>query len=167
MNRWLPHPVLSLLLAASWLALSHSLEPVHLISAVLLGLLVPRMLGGFLGPSRGLDWLAAVSLTLVVLRDVVVANVTVARLVLGPMRRLQPAWLDVPLETDHPTVNALFAAIITTTPGTVSCVVDEERRVIRVHALDCGDDAAAVADMKTRYEEPLLRIFRLTERSPE
>ena len=31
---WLSHPLLSLLLGASWLALSHSLEPVHLLSAV-------------------------------------------------------------------------------------------------------------------------------------
>ena len=29
---WLPHPILSALLAASWLALSHSLAVVHLLS---------------------------------------------------------------------------------------------------------------------------------------
>lgn len=31
---------------------------------------------------------------------------------------MQPAWLPVPLACDHPRVNALFATIITTTPGT-------------------------------------------------
>jgi len=38
-------------------------------------------------------------------------------------------------------------------------VVDEERGEIRVHALNCDDAAAMVADMKARYEAPLLRIF--------
>ena len=94
---WLSHPLLSLLLGASWLALSHSLEPVHLLSALLIALIVPRLLHPFLGEHARIDWLAAVRLTLVVLKDIVVANITVARLVLGPLPRMQPAWLPVPL----------------------------------------------------------------------
>jgi len=101
-----------------------------------------------------------VRLTAVVLKDIVLANITVARLVLGPLPRMQPAWLPVPLACDHPRVNALFATIITTTPGTVSCVVDEQRHVILVHALTCDDAQAMIDDMKTRYEAPLLQIFR-------
>jgi multicomponent K+:H+ antiporter subunit E len=157
---WLDHPVLSLLLAASWLALSRSLEPVHLLSAALLALLVPRLLHGFVSP-RGarVNWAAALRLTVVVLWDIVKSNITVARIVLGPMRKPQPTWLAVPLASEHERVNALFASIITTTPGTVSAVVDEGRCLIWVHALDCGDAQAAIDDMKLRYEAPLLRIF--------
>ena len=40
---WFDHPVLSLLLAVSWLALSHSLALVHILSAVLIGLIVPMI----------------------------------------------------------------------------------------------------------------------------
>jgi multicomponent K+:H+ antiporter subunit E len=127
---WLDHPVLSLLLAASWLALSRSLEPVHLLSAALL-------------------W------------DIVLSNITVARLVLGPMSRPQPAWLRVPLASEHHRVNALFASIITMTPGTVSAVVDETAHCIWVHALNCDDAAGMVADMKARYEAPLMAVFGL------
>ena len=162
---WLSHPLLSLLLCASWLALSHSLAPVHLLSALLIALIVPRLLHPFLGEHARIDWLAAVRLTLVVLKDIVVANITVARLVLGPLQRMQPAWLPVPLACDHPRVNALFATIITTTPGTVSCVVDEQRHEILVHALTCDDAQAMIDDMKTRYEAPLLQIFRQQPRA--
>ena len=121
---WFGHPVLSLLLGLSWLALSRSIEPVHLLSALLIGLIVPRLLGSFLAGGNPIHWPTAVRLALVVLKDIVLSNITVARLVLGPMSRPQPAWLPVPLATDHPRINALFATIITTTPGTVSCVVD-------------------------------------------
>ena len=159
---WLSHPVLSVLLAASWLALSHSLEPVHLLSAALIGLIVPRLIHPILAPADRIDWVAAFRLTGIVLWDIVVSNITVARLVLGPMSRLQPAWLPVPLDSDHPRVNALFATIITTTPGTVSCVVDEQRHLILVHALNCDDAATMIHDMKTRYEAPLMRVFGQT-----
>lgn len=158
---WFDHPVLSLLLAASWLALSRSLEPVHLLSAALLGLIVPRLLRRVLHAGYPIRWGAAMRLTLVVLWDIVLSNITVARLVLGPMSRPQPAWLRVPLACDHHRVNALFASIITMTPGTVSAVVDEDTRCIWVHALNCDDADGMVADMKARYESPLITIFRL------
>ena len=156
---WFAHPVLSVLLGASWLALSHSLEPVHLLSALLIGLIVPRLLHPFLAPADRIDWLAALRLSAVVIKDIVLSNITVARLVLGPMSTPQPAWLPVPLATDHPRINALFATIITTTPGTVSCVVDEQRHLILVHALNCDDAQAMIDDMKNRYEAPLMQIF--------
>lgn len=158
---WLDHPVLSLLLAASWLALSRSLEPLHLLSAALLGLIVPRLLRGLLHVGSPIRWGAAIHLTFVVLWDIVLSNITVAKLVLGPMNRPQPAWLRVPLATEHHRVNALFASIITMTPGTVSAVVDEAAHCIWVHALNCDDAAGMVGDMKARYEAPLLTVFRL------
>lgn len=157
---WFDHPVLSLLLAATWLMLSRSLESVHLISAALVGLIVPRLLRGLLHEGSPIRWGAAFRLTLVVIWDIVVSNVTVARLVLGPMGRLKPAWLRVPLASDHHRVNSLFASIITMTPGTVSAVVDEQARCIWVHALNCDDAVAMVATMKARYEAPLLHVLR-------
>jgi len=156
---WLAHPWLSALLALSWLLLSHSLAPVHLLSAALIGLLVPRLLHDALPPAGRIRAVPALRLMGVVLWDIVLSNVTVARLVLGRMDRPQPAWVPVPLDLQHPTAIALFASIITTTPGTVSCTVDEERRLILVHALDCSDPAQAAADMKARYETPLREIF--------
>ena len=45
--------------------------------------------------------------------DAVVANVAVARLVLGPSSRLRPALVKVPLDTKHRDAAALLASIIT------------------------------------------------------
>jgi len=166
-SSWLPHPILSLLLAVSWLLLQHTLHPVHIIAAVLIGLLIPKLVRGFLGghhPFR--SPVAAVRLTLVVLWDIVVSNVIVAKLVLGPVDRPRPRWIRVPLDVTHPTAISLLGTIITTTPGTVSSVVREpgergpdDRGEILVHALDCDDEAAMVANIKQRYEAPLKEIF--------
>ncbi len=159
-SRWLAHPVLSVLLGVAWLLLQQSLAPGNLITAVVLGLLVPWLLHDFLGlPTRPTSWLLALKLFFVVLYDIVVSNIAVARIVLSPFSNPQPAWLRVPLDVQHPTAITLLATIITTTPGTVSCVVDEQGRFILVHALDCSDPQAMVAEMKARYEAPLKELF--------
>jgi len=156
---WLAHPWLSVLLAASWLMLQHTLAPFHLITAALIGLLVPRLLHDFLPAPKPMRFRPALRLILVVVWDIVASNITVARLVLGPISRPQPAWVTVPLALSHPTAIFLLASIITTTPGTVSCVIDEQRKHILVHALDCSDPAQMAADIRARYETPLLAIF--------
>lgn len=157
---WLPHPVLSVLLAASWLLLQQSVAVPHLIVAVLLGLGLPRLLHGFLPAGARLKRLpVALRLLVVVLWDIVASNLTVARIVLMPRSNPQPAWVRVTLELRDPMAITLLATIITTTPGTVSCIVDEEQHRIIVHALDCHDPAALAAQIRQRYERPLLEIF--------
>ncbi len=164
---WFAHPVLSTLLAAVWLLLQQSLALPQLIAAAVIGLAVPRLVRGFLRPPVApRSWPAAlrastlaVRLVAVVLWDVVTSNLAVARIVLWPWSRPRPAWVRVPLEIEDPLAITLLAAIITTTPGTVSCVVDEAGREIVVHALDCDDAAAMATQIKARYERPLKEIF--------
>jgi multicomponent K+:H+ antiporter subunit E len=157
---WLSHPALSALLAATWLLLQQSLALPQLIIAAALGLGLPWLLRGFL-PNHGRLRHAGVAARLlgVVLWDIVASNLTVARIVLVPGSNPQPAWVPLPLDLRDPTAIALLATIITTTPGTVSCIVDETRHLIIVHALDCADSAALVAQIKQRYERPLKEIF--------
>ncbi len=159
-NPWAAHLALSLLLAAVWLLLRQSLALVDLLWAALLGLVVPRLVFGFIGPAarphRPLRILRFIG---VVVWDIVVSNLTVARIVLNPWSTPRPAWVPVPLDTHHPTAVTLLATVITTTPGTVSCIIDDEHWVILVHALDCDDPIAMAAQIKERYERALMEIF--------
>ena len=157
---WLPHPVLSLVLGAVWLLLQQSLAPAQMLWAVALALALPRLVHGFLGDSvRVRAPGTMLRLVGVVLWDIVVSNLTVARLALDPRCEPRPSWVELPLTATDPTALALLATIITITPGTVSCVVDEPRRVLLIHALDCDDAPALVAQIRQRYERPLRRIF--------
>jgi multicomponent K+:H+ antiporter subunit E len=157
---WLPHPVLSVLLVLGWLMLQQSLAPAPIVTALVLGWGVPRLVHGFLGERLHIrSWRSAWRLFFIVLWDIVVSNITVARIVLSPGSNPQPAWVPITLDVTHPTAITLLATIITTTPGTVSCIVDDERRLILVHALDCTDPAAMALEIKQRYESPLKEIF--------
>jgi len=53
----------------------------------------------------------------------------------------------------------LLVMIITTTPGTVSAGIDQERGDILVHALSSDDTELDIQEIKTRYETPLIEIF--------
>jgi len=159
-RRWLAHPWLSATILVSWLLLQGSLAPAHWIWGAILGLALPWLAHDFLGPSSRLR-APGVALRLLgtVLWDIVVANLTVARLVLDPRRMPQPAWVRVPCTLQDPRAVVLLATIITTTPGTVSCVIDEDTGDILVHALDAADPDAVAREIIERYERPLKEIF--------
>lgn len=160
-RRWLAHPWLTGAVLAAWLLLQGSLDLAHWIWGGALGLLLPWLAHDFIDapptPVRALR--VVLRLAGVVLWDIVKANLTVARIVLDPRRQPQPAWLRVEYTLQDPRAVVLLAAIITMTPGTVSCVVDEERGHILVHALDAPDPPAVAAEILERYERPLKEIF--------
>ncbi|MHA3059190.1 Na+/H+ antiporter subunit E [Acinetobacter sp. ANC 4636] len=155
----LPHPFVSVMVGLSWLMLSHSLDASDLLMAALLAILIPKLLQHFITHTPHIDSKQAIRLFFVVLYDVIIANFVVAKLVLGSTEKLQPKWFRVPLDSQHEQVNSLLAMIITTTPGTVSAGIDQERGDILVHALSCSDPQAEIDQIKQRYEAPLLKIF--------
>lgn len=157
---WFSHPILSALTAATWLLLQQSLTLADLLAAALVGLIIPRAVHRLIAPPAHPRHLGTIiRLAGVVVWDIVIANVAVAQLVLSPRRQPRPAWIAVPLDIRDPTAVTLMASIITITPGTVSCVIDEDRHIIYVHALDCDDADAMAAEIKQRYERPLQEIF--------
>jgi multicomponent K+:H+ antiporter subunit E len=157
---WRAHPILSLLIAAAWLLLQGSLAPAHLLWAATLGIGLPWLTHTFLGPAPRLRRAGlALRLAAVVLWDIVVANLVVARLVLDPTRQPRPAWVRVRATVSDPRGLALLATIITNTPGTVSALVDEAAGEILVHILDTDDPQAVADDILRRYDAPLQEIF--------
>lgn len=154
-----PHPVVSVIVACSWLMLANNLEATSLAMALLLALVLPYLVKPFIECTPSIRWSFAIKLFFVVFWDVIVSNFKVAKLVLGPMEQLSPKWFRVPLDTQHEQVNTLLAMIITTTPGTVSAGIDQDRGDILVHALSTEDIDAEIALIKQRYEQPLMQIF--------
>lgn len=74
------------------------------------------------------------------------------RAVLGRPERLRPAILAVPLDVRSPAGTALFADMVTLTPGTTSLDVSADGRTLYVHVLDAPDHQAAIRGMKSTLE---------------
>lgn len=161
MKRWLPAPMLSAALWATWLLLNNTLDPAHVALGAVLALAIP-LYTERLWPERPRPRRPGVALRLllVVLRDIVLSNLEVARRVLGPEASLRPGFVWLPLAVRDPYAIATLAGIITLTPGTLSAELSPDRRHLLIHALHLEDPEALVADIKARYEAPLLEIFR-------
>lgn len=157
----LPRPLLSAALFVGWLVLGNSAAPADILAGALVALLLPRLLARFLPPPLAVHNPAVVVvLALRVLADIVVANLEVARRILGPESSIRPRFVWIPLEIENTFGVAALAGIISLTPGTLSVDLSTDRRHLLVHGLHVDDEAALVARIKARYEAPLKRIFR-------
>ena len=160
MKRLLPAPLLSATLFVVWLLLNNTLDPAHIALAALLAVVVPRFTEK-LRPERPRirKPLVIVRLGLVVLWDIVLSNIEVARRILGPESAIKPRFIWVPLALTDPHAILSLAAIITMTPGTLSAELSPDRRHLLVHAFNVDDEAALIAQIKARYEAPLKEIL--------
>jgi multicomponent K+:H+ antiporter subunit E len=161
MARFLPHPYLSVLLALVWLLLANEIGAGTLLGGAALGIAVPLFTSVYWSRRARVGApLIAVQYVLIVLWDIVVANIQVAYLVL--FRRgysLQSRFVTIPLDVQAPEAIAVLAGTITMTPGTVSADLSADGRALLVHCLETVDPAATVAAIKHRYERRLQRIF--------
>ena len=163
LRRLLPHPVLSLLLVVCWLWLNNTLEPGHVLLGAVLGVAIPYVTRRFWPePLVVRHPLRVVEYAAVVLYDIVVANLQVTVIILGPMSRLRPAFVRVPLDLRTDFAVTALASTVTLTPGTVSVEIEDDgtgRRRLVVHALRCLDPDDMVRTIKERYERRLKEIL--------
>jgi multicomponent K+:H+ antiporter subunit E len=159
-SRLLPHPLLSAILLATWLLLVNDLSVGHLLLGALLGWGVPLYTARFWPEEvRVRRPLLLLRFLAVVLYDIVVANVTVARLILGPAERMQPAFVTMPLALRSEVAISLLANTISLTPGTVSAFLSADRRCLIIHSLHTTAPDELLATIRQRYEQPLKEIL--------
>ncbi|ATC87184.1 Na+/H+ antiporter subunit E [Pseudoalteromonas sp. NZS127_1] len=170
--RWLPTPFRSLFLFMVWLLLNNSVSVGHLVLATIFAILIPILSFSLREPQPlilkpGL----ALKQLLIVLYDIVVANLQVALLILGPSKNLRPAFIKVPIDLTHDMPITILASSVSLTPGTVSAEVypiaeslpegeEPTQRYLLIHVLDLKDEEALIKQIKQRYEAPLKEIFQ-------
>ncbi|SNX59043.1 multisubunit potassium/proton antiporter, PhaE subunit [Nitrosomonas ureae] len=160
MARLLPHPILSPTLTVLWLLLVNSITPGQIVLGLLLGWMIPLLTQRFwpevVTIRKPFTLLRYIGLLLL---DIIMANFTVARLILGDLDRLKPVFIQLPLSVTSDLAISLLANSITLTPGTVSARLSEDRRYLLIHALNEADPDTLIATIKQRYERPLQEIF--------
>lgn len=160
MRRLLPRPALSLALFLLWAVLTNAASLATLLLGATLALALPFIVSPFWPdalriqrPGLALKFAARIG------RDILLANWAVARRVVGPVARLHPAFVEVPLDLRDPFAATVLGSIVSLTPGTVSIDVDRERWVLQVHALHAPDPELLIRQIKQHYEQPVKEIF--------
>lgn len=161
LRRIFPHPHLTFLLTLVWMLLANSPSLNSLVFGLFLGIVIPFITQPY-WPDRPIlrNWPMVMEYILVVLWDIVIANITVARIILFKRDAdRQPNWICVPLELRTPEAITVLAGTITMTPGTVSADLSSEGHNLLVHCLDAPDPEAVRDEIKHRYERRLKEIF--------
>jgi multicomponent K+:H+ antiporter subunit E len=160
--RLVPHPILSLTLTIVWLGLVNKVTPGNLLLGLGIGLIVPFITAPYWPDRPTLRRpLKALEYLLVVLWDIVVANVHVASIILfKPNAKLRSCWITVPLDLTSPEAITVLAGTITMTPGTVSTTLAADAGSLLVHCLHADDPDAVRDTIKARYESRLKEVFQ-------
>ena len=153
----------NLLLALAWTALQAEFTLANLVVGHVLGYLILLLLvrGGVLGESRYLGKVSmAVGLAAFFLRELVLANLRLARDVVAVRQNVRPGIIAVPLDATSDSEILLLAALINLTPGSVALDVSPDRKILYVHSMYVDSADAARAGIKHGYERRVLLLLR-------
>lgn len=88
--------------------------------------------------------------------ELLVANVQQARLILSTPLEVQPRWIQLETQLQSRTSRTVLGALISLTPGTLTC--DLKQNVLLIHALSAPSDVDALDQIRQRFESLLIRI---------
>ncbi len=162
MKRWLPSPLLSLVLLLTWLLLNQSLDVAHWLLGAALAIVAPLLARPLQphGPARLRRPLALLRLLGFSAIEILRSSFNVCQIIL--LRRsadVNSQFIRVPLDLRSPHGLALLSCLINSTPGTVWVDLLPDSHELLLHVFDLHDEAWWVETIKTRYEGPLIEVF--------
>lgn len=131
-------------LAAVWVLLWGTLSWANVIAGVAVALLVRWALPlPPVVPEGRLRLLPSLHLVAIVAGQLVVSSLQVARLAVRPGPPPRTAVVAVQLQTESDLVLALVALVVTLVPGSMVVEIDQTRRLLYSHTIDCDEDGGA------------------------
>lgn len=169
MRRWLAN---ALVFAVLWVFIRGvPLEATRIVEEGLIGIAVGlpiafALRGFYQGAPTARTFRVAPYVALYVftfLRELLVANLSVARVVLSPSLPIDPAVVEVPLRVESDVAVTTIANSITLTPGTLTMDYNADTNTLYVHSIDASDTDDILGPIR-RWEDYALVIFGETSK---
>jgi len=153
--------LLNFFLAFLWMFLSSNYSLSRLIIGYLLGLLVIIALRKFFKTRLYVDrvW-AVIKLTVLFIKELILANITVLKLVIKPKLEMQPAFFKYDTTLTEEWEITLLSSLITLTPGTVVVHVSDDSKSLFIHVIDSQDIDETIDSIKYSFEKAILEVSR-------
>lgn len=153
---WFRHPLAAGVLAMAWVMLQESATVATFLVGYGVATLVVWVCGDFWSERMRIRHpLVMLRLAATFLRELVVANLQVAWIILQPRLPIRPAFIVVPLALRDDLAITALANMITLTPGTLTVDVAPDRSALWVHCLSAADADAVREQIKRQFEAPL------------
>ncbi|MFA1643774.1 Na+/H+ antiporter subunit E [Chryseomicrobium imtechense] len=153
--------LLNVFIAFVWMFLSNSFSAATFIIGYILGLVMLFMLRRFFSTRFYMERVVAVAkLLLLFLKELIVSNIAVLRVILKPKMDIKPAIFELETKLTEDWEITLLSMLITLTPGTVVINISEDRTKLYVHTLDLEDVDNAVNSIRNTFEKAIMEVSR-------
>ena len=153
--------LLNFVLAFVWMFLKNSYTPATFIVGYFFGLVIIFVFRGYF-ESRFylLRVYSIISLFLLFIKELVLSNIAVLKLVLSPKMNIRPGIFALPTELKKDWEILLLSNLITLTPGTLVVDISKDNKTIYVHAIDIEDIEESVKSIKDSFEKAIMEVSR-------
>lgn len=151
--------LLNIALAFLWMFIKVSYDPISFIKGYLFGLLIIFVLRRYFHSRFYLFrvW-SFIKLTFIFLKELVMSNITIVKIVLKPKLDMRPGIFALQTELTKDWQITLLSSLITLTPGTLVIDVSEDNKTLFVHAMDIGEVEAEINSIKNTFERAILEV---------
>ncbi|PLT34017.1 Na+/H+ antiporter subunit E [Bacillus sp. V5-8f] len=104
--------------------------------------------------------IAVFSLLYIFLRELVLSNISVLKVVLKPNLDMRPGIFALETELTKDWEITILANLITLTPGTLVVDISPDNKILYIHAMDISDVGQAVQDIKGTFEKAIMEVSR-------
>lgn len=153
--------LLNFSLAFLWMFLSANFSANGFLIGFLLGALALVMMRRFFKSRLYLErvW-AIIKLVLLFLKELILANIAVLKVVLKPKLDMQPAFFKYETALTEEWELTLLSSLITLTPGTVVVHISDDNKYLYIHAIDAADIDETIASIRDSFEKAILEVSR-------
>ena len=153
--------LLNFILAFVWMFLSSNYTSSGFIIGFLLGLLSIIAMRRFFNTRLYTDrvW-AVIKLTVLFIKELILANIAVLKVVLKPKLDMAPAFFKYETTLTQEWEITLLSSLITLTPGTVVVHISDDSKFLYIHAIDIGDVNETIDSIKNSFEKAIQEVSR-------
>lgn len=153
--------LLNVFLAFIWMFLKVSYDSTTFIVGFFLGMLTIFIFRRFFNYRFYLHRvIAVINLLLIFIKELILANIAVLKVVLKPKLDMQPGIFALPTELKKDWEITILANLITLTPGTLVIDVSMDNQILYVHAMDIQDAEDVISSIKNTFEKAIMEVSR-------
>lgn len=151
--------VLNVFLGFMWMFIKVSFDFSSFVKGYFFGLLIIFVFRRFFNSRFYLVRVyAVVKLTFIFLKELILSNIAVLKVVLKPKLDMRPGIFAYETVLTRDWEITLLSSLITLTPGTLVIDVSEDNKILYIHAMDIEDIEDATKSIKESFEKAILEV---------
>jgi multicomponent Na+:H+ antiporter subunit E len=104
--------------------------------------------------------IAVINLFFLFIKELLLANIAVLKVILKPRLDMKPGIFALPTELKEDWEITILANLITLTPGTLVVDISLDNKILYIHAMDMGDAQDEINNIKKTFERAIMEVSR-------